>query len=191
MAQGRFIPRNPQKYFGNAAQIFFRSSWELTVMKFFDSSISVTRWNSEEVAIPYISPKDGRVHRYYPDFMFEMINTNQEVERWIVEVKPLKEASAEHAKSAYDRVALMVNEAKWIAAERFCQVNGMKFKVITEVDIYRMMPRTAKKKAPKVKKLAANGTKKPVAPRKPKTASKTSITRAPTNDKRKSKKTSA
>jgi hypothetical protein len=67
----------------------------------------------------------------------------------------------------------------------------MKFKVITEVDIYRMMPRTAKKKAPKVKKLAANGTKKPVAPRKPKTASKTSITRAPTNDKRKSKKTSA
>lgn len=188
MAQGRFIPRNPQKYFGNSTQIFFRSSWELTVMKFFDSSTSVTRWNSEEVAISYISPKDGRIHRYYPDFMFEMININQEVERWIVEVKPLKETSIEHAKSAYDKVAVAVNEAKWFAAERFCQANGMKFKVITEVDIYRMVPRTAKKKAPKVKKLAANGTKKPVTPRK---SSKTSITRASTNGKRKSKKSSA
>lgn len=179
MAKGRFIPRHPQKYMGNAQNILFRSSWELTVMKFFDNSTSVSRWASEEVHLPYISPKDGRVHQYYPDFLFEMINANQEIERWLVEVKPLKETSIEHAKTAYDRVALAVNEAKWKAAEMFCQVNNLKFKVITELDIYRMMPR-ANIKTPK-KRVSKPG----------RTTVKTkSTTTKRTNDKRKSKNAS-
>ena len=165
MAKGRFIPKNPQKYFGNPNQIFFRSSWELTVMKFFDSSVSVNRWNSEEFSIPYISPKDARVHQYYPDFMFEMINTSKDVERWIVEVKPLKETSMQFAKSLHDKVSVAVNEAKWAAAERFCLANNMKFKVITELDIYRMQPPKKKKKVPKCPKKAKTTVLKPKAPR--------------------------
>lgn len=151
MAKGRFIPKNPQKYMGNPSQIFFRSSWELTVMKFFDNSNSVLRYASEEVAIPYVSPKDGRVHRYFPDFICQMMNASQQVEKWIIEVKPLKETKIEFAKTVYDKMALAVNEAKWAAAEKFAQLNGMKFIVITEIDIFKMSPPKPKKQSNKPK----------------------------------------
>lgn len=153
---------------GNANNIFFRSSWELTVMKFFDSNNSVTRWNSEEVHLPYVSPKDNRVHQYYPDFLFEMVNTRQEIERWLVEVKPLKETSFEYAKNLHDKVAVAVNEAKWKAAELFCATHNLKFKVITELDIYKMAPprprkpKVSKKKTPG-SKLAARTAKKTIS----------------------------
>lgn len=184
MASGRFIPKNPNKYRGNVNQIMFRSSWELTVMKFFDSSNAVTLWNSEEIAVPYISPKDGRVHRYFPDFLFEMLNQQQKIERWLVEVKPLKETDIKFAKSTYDKIAIAVNEAKWKAAEKFCAVNGLKFKVITELDIYKMAPKKVKTVKPKIKPKApkaklqtarkAVGTRKTPAKRSP-TGTKSTI----------------
>jgi hypothetical protein len=163
MAKGRFIPKNPQKYVGNPNQIIFRSSWELTVMKFFDNSTAVRRWNSEEVAIQYISPYDNRPHKYYPDFLCEMINKQGVSETWIIEVKPLKETSLEYAKNDYDKKALILNEAKWKAAEKFAIIHGMKFKVITELDIYRMIPPKKPKKKVGVKKVKRPvGTKKTV-----------------------------
>jgi hypothetical protein len=168
MAKGRYIPRNPQKYWGNPNNIYFRSSWELTCCKFFDMSNAVSRWNSEEIHISYISPRDHRVHQYWPDFMVELINANKEIERWLIEVKPLKETSIEHAKTVYDKIAVAVNQAKWDAAIKFAAANNMKFKVITELDIYKMDP-TKKKKTVKPKVVVkAKQPKKPVAPKKPK-----------------------
>ena len=29
---------------------------------------SVQEWGSEEIVIPYVSPVDGKRHKYYPDF---------------------------------------------------------------------------------------------------------------------------
>lgn len=150
MAKGRFIPKNPQKYLGNPNNIFFRSSWELTCCKFFDNSSAVMKWASEEVAIPYISV-DGRVHRYYPDFLAKIINAQGIVEDWLIEVKPLKEANIEFAKTAYDKLALAKNEAKWKAAQLFANANNMKFKIVTEIELYKLHP-------PKIKK---PGEKKP------------------------------
>ena len=54
--QARFIPKHPEKYAGDAAKIFARSSWEINVMKFLDSSMAVMKWGSEELAIPYLKP---------------------------------------------------------------------------------------------------------------------------------------
>ena len=35
--RAKFLPRFPEKYVGDVNNIFARSSWEVTVMKFFDS----------------------------------------------------------------------------------------------------------------------------------------------------------
>ena len=65
-AQGIFTPKNPQKYVGKHAPKY-RSGWELTFMRFCDNNINVLKWGSENVIVPYISPLDGRVHKYYVD----------------------------------------------------------------------------------------------------------------------------
>jgi hypothetical protein len=70
--RGRFVPHNPSKYNGNPTNIIYRSSWEFRVMRYLDENSSIVQWSSEELAIPYVSPLDGRVHRYFPDFIVKI-----------------------------------------------------------------------------------------------------------------------
>lgn len=142
---GRFIPKNPQKYAGDPTKILWRSTWELSTMKFFDSSIAVLQWASEELVIPYISPLDGLKHKYYPDFVIVYKDKTGSIRKEILEVKPLSQSVAEHAKSDRDKMALIVNNAKWTYAIAFAKVHGMTFRVITEKSIF-------KQPTPKVKK---------------------------------------
>jgi hypothetical protein len=145
---GRFIPRHPEKYIGDANKIFFRSSWEMTCMKFFDSRSDIVEWNSEEISIPYLSPADGRVHRYFPDFVIKYINREGKELCEVVEVKPLHESESKFAKSDRSKDALEVNEAKWAAASLYCEEHGMKFRVLTEKSIFHQgVKKTRKKKA--------------------------------------------
>ena len=65
--KGRFVPERPQKYKGNSRNIVYRSMWERKVMSSLDRNENVLEWASEEIVIPYESPFDGKVHRYYPD----------------------------------------------------------------------------------------------------------------------------
>jgi hypothetical protein len=148
MAQfrARFIPRNPGKYVGDASKIFCRSTWEVTVMKYFDSRSDVLRWGSEEVIIPYLSPEDNRVHRYFPDFFIEYLDKDGTILREIVEVKPLHESEEKFAKSERSKNALAVNEAKWKAAAIFCESRGMKFRVLTEKSIFHQGVKQVRKK---------------------------------------------
>jgi len=66
--QGYFKPKNPQKYKGDPTNIIYRSGWELKFMLYVDSHPEILEWGSEEFSIPYRSPIDGRIHRYFPDF---------------------------------------------------------------------------------------------------------------------------
>lgn len=134
--RARFIPKNPGKYLGNPANIFCRSSWELSVCKFFDSHPSVFKWGSEEIKIPYIKPTDNRVHYYFPDFIVVYKDKEGNLIKELVEVKPLKESVLTDRSSNYDKLAIAVNHAKWAAAEAFCAANGMKFRVLTEQSIF-------------------------------------------------------
>ena len=134
--RARFKPKNPHKYEGDAEAIFARSSWEVTCMKYFDSRDDVIRWNSEEVVIPYLSPLDNRVHRYFPDFFVEYRDKNGEIRQEIVEVKPLHESESKFAKSDRSKDALSVNEAKWKSAAIYCEQRGMIFRVLTEKSIF-------------------------------------------------------
>lgn len=142
---GKFVPKNPEKYVGDVDKIFFRSLWETKVMQWMDMRSSIIKWGSEEISIPYLSPLDGKVHRYFPDFFIEYVTEAGEVKREILEVKPQHESEAKYAKSERSKNALMVNESKWRAASRYCEEHGMTFRVLTEKSIFKQAPKKIKK----------------------------------------------
>lgn len=151
--RARFIPRNPDKYVGDVDKIFARSSWELHVMKFFDSRQDVIRWGSEEIIIPFLNPIDSKVHRYFPDFFVEYKDKNGNILKEIVEVKPLHESDRKHAKKikndkdlTWRDTAIDVNEAKWKSAAIYCEARGMAFRVITEKSIFHQVEKLPRKK---------------------------------------------
>jgi len=147
--KARFIPKNPQKYLGNPNQIICRSSWEVNVCKWLDRHPSVLRWGSEEVKIPYVKPTDGRIHYYYPDFVAVIQDTAGTPRKYILEVKPLKEAQLTSKSSNYDRINIAINEAKWNAAVAFSKQHGFEFKILTEADIFRTAPPSKAKRKKK------------------------------------------
>lgn len=134
-SQGEFIPKNPSKIVGNA-RIFYRSSWELTVMSLLDTHPNVIQWASESVTIPYINPLTGRRHTYIPDFLILYKDKNGRQRAELIEVKPSKEAIAENARSKRDKAALIINTAKWASAVQWCKKNGINFRILTEREIY-------------------------------------------------------
>jgi len=133
---GRFIPRFPEKYMGDPNKIFFRSSWEITAMKYWDSRPDVLRWNSEEIVIPYLSPKDNKIHEYYPDFYVEYLDKDKILQKCIFEVKPLHQSDQKFARSKYSKDALDINNAKWASASLYCASRGLQFKTITERSLF-------------------------------------------------------
>jgi len=50
--QGRFNPRNPEKYKGDFRNIIYRSSWEVEFMRYCDRNPNILEWGSEEFFIP-------------------------------------------------------------------------------------------------------------------------------------------
>lgn len=133
--QGIFTPKNPSKYIGTLP-IVYRSAWELTFMNVCDIHPNIIQWASESIQIPYQHPVTGRWHRYIPDFIIMLKDASGTKRGEIVEIKPASQAILEHAKSKRDKEALLVNQAKWKAAEKFCAEKGLKFRVMTEHDLY-------------------------------------------------------
>ena len=76
---------------GDPSKIICRSLWERKVCKYLDSNTNIIRWSSEEVVVPYYSPVDKKVRRYYPDFVIEKKDKDDSVETIMIEVKPLKQ----------------------------------------------------------------------------------------------------
>lgn len=136
---GLYKPVNPQKYRGNPTRIIYRSMWEKKFMIFCDHTESIIEWGSEEVIIPYRSPIDGRVHRYYPDFYIKVKTKEGKYEKYIIEIKPKRQTIKPNDKpkrktATWKREVLtyIKNRAKWDAAEDFCEDRQMKFKILTE-----------------------------------------------------------
>lgn len=139
--KGKFKPKNPQKYKGNPTEIYWRSSWELKLMLYLDDHKDVISWGSEEIIIPYRSPIDNRIHRYYPDFVVTKINSQGVRETALIEVKPAKQTvppkvQKKVTKSYITEVKTWgVNEAKWKAALEFCKDRGWTFHIFTEKEL--------------------------------------------------------
>ena len=135
-AQGEFVPKNPQKYAGKG-RIKYRSGWEWNMMNTLDQHPAVVSWASESIRIPYRHPLTGKTTSYVPDFLVVYVDKQGQQHVEVIEVKPSKEAMLENAKSKYDKVMLAVNMAKWQAAQAFCAAHGMKFRVVTEKELFR------------------------------------------------------
>lgn len=140
--KGLFRANNPHKYKGNAQNIIYRSRWELMIMQKLDTHPDVLEWSSEELAIPYRSPLDNRIHRYFPDFIVKQRNKEGIVETIMIEVKPYKQTlppqvqQGKPTKRYLTEVATWgVNSAKWKAAEAYCADRGWRFIKITEKEL--------------------------------------------------------
>lgn len=139
--KGLFSPRNPQKYKGDPTNIVYRSGWELKLMIYLDDHPDVIEWASEEFAIPYISPIDGRRHRYFPDFWVKKKNKDGILEVVVIEVKPKsqsmppKKQTLKTKKYINEVVTWGINQAKWKAAEKFCESRSWKFIKMTEKEL--------------------------------------------------------
>lgn len=144
-SQGQFIPTNPQKLVGNAT-IYYRSSWELTVMTLLDKHPNVVHWASESITIPYVNPLTGKRSLYIPDFFVLYKDKNGKERAELIEVKPAREAIAENAKSKRDKAALLVNTAKWASAMTYCKQAGINFRILTEDQIYITKGKQLKKR---------------------------------------------
>jgi len=134
--QGPYVVLNPQKYAGKGVPKY-RSGWELAFMRFCDSNDHIITWSSESLVIPYINPLTGKKTRYIPDFLIQYRNKHNKVVTELIEIKPKKQSILESKANNRDRAIVAVNYAKWAAAQKWCQRNGLTFRVITEDDIFR------------------------------------------------------
>jgi len=139
--KGRFTPRNPQKYKGDPKNIIYRSSWEKKCMIYFDNTDNIVWWSSEELIIPYYSPVDKRMHRYFPDFIIKVKRKDGSIMTYVIEVKPFSQTQKPVQKSRRTKKFLqeaatyVVNQSKWKAAEEFCHEHGWQFKILTEKEL--------------------------------------------------------
>ena len=110
-------------------------------MVYCDKNQNILEWASEEIAIPYRSPIDNRVHRYFPDFYMKVKEFNGKIKRYVIEVKPAKQtkppAKPKRQTKGYLREAYEYakNQAKWEAADDWCKDRGYEFKVFTEKEL--------------------------------------------------------
>ena len=135
-AQGKFNCKNPAKYIGGKVPTY-RSGWEFAFMKFCDEHPSVTQWASEAIRIPYRNPLTGKMTIYVPDFFMAYVDAigKQHVE--LIEVKPANQTSLKEAgRSRHNQLHSVVNAAKWEAANAYCKQNKIKFRIVTEHDIF-------------------------------------------------------
>ena len=134
--QGPYVVLNPQKYAGKGVPKY-RSGWELAFMRFCDTNDHIITWSSESLVIPYVNPLTGKKTRYIPDFLIQYRNKHNKVVTELIEIKPKKQSVLESKASNRDRAIVAINYAKWAAAQKWCQRNGLTFRVITEDDIFR------------------------------------------------------
>lgn len=142
--QNFYEVKNPEKYDGDINNIFYRSSWELEAFKFCDNNPNILKWSSEEIVIPYNVPTANggvRPAKYFPDLYIEYKNINEKICRELIEIKPKKQTKPSRSRKPkvkmFENKAYMKNQLKWEAAKKWCQQNGITFRVITEDDQFK------------------------------------------------------
>jgi len=107
-------------------------------MVYCDRSDNILEWGSEEIIIPYRSPLDGKMHRYFPDFYVKVKQADGSVKKMVIEVKPKAQCGPptipkRKTKRFITEVRTWgVNKAKWEAAIEWCADRNMEFKILTE-----------------------------------------------------------
>jgi hypothetical protein len=134
-ANGKFQIKNPAKYIGKGVPTY-RSGWEFAFMQFCDNNPAILQWASESIHVPYRNPFTNKQTIYVPDFLIIYIDKSGQRLAELIEVKPSTETTMEAARSTRDRAYVALNHAKWAAANAWCKQNGMRFRVVTENEIF-------------------------------------------------------
>lgn len=137
-SQGRYNLKNPAKYAGDKNNVIYRSGLELRFFKFFDKNPDIIQWVSEEFIIPYLSPVDNKMHRYFVDVVIK----NKSNQVFMVEIKPDSQTRPPKQGKRKSKTVLIeehltyaINSAKWNAATEFCNKKGWEFTTMTEKDL--------------------------------------------------------
>lgn len=138
--QGKYNIKIPNKYSGDPTNVVYRSSWELKFMNWCDNNSSVLSWSSEETIVPYRSPIDMKLHRYFLDFKIK-VNSNDGIKTYLVEIKPSSQRippkipKRNSKRYLIECSTFMVNQAKWTAADRWAKDRGWNFIILDEFDL--------------------------------------------------------
>jgi hypothetical protein len=155
--QGNYIPKNKDKVLKLNTQggVYYRSSWEKKIMHWLDNNSNISKWGAECLRIPYqmthFDRGDTKIkeHCYYPDFYYEMRNSEGVLKQVVVEVKPYKEykmvqdlnegrlnvpdSTLKKLKNfEYDLKMAYKNKQKWETMIQWCNLKGYEFIIITE-----------------------------------------------------------
>jgi hypothetical protein len=134
-AQGIYEVRNVKKYVGKGKPKY-RSSWELAFMNFCDNNENILQWASESVQIPYRNPITGKQTIYVPDFLIIYRDKKNRQIAELIEIKPSGQADLKEGMNQQQRATVALNYAKWDAARNWCKRQGIKFRVVTEKDMF-------------------------------------------------------
>ena len=134
-SQSLYEVKNTNKYVGKKKP-FMRSSWETVFARMCDNNPAIVQWASEPFMVPYRNPFTGKQTVYVPDFLVVYMDKQMKKHGEVIEIKPKKESSMQYAKSKRDQAAVILNMAKWQAAQVWCKAKGLKFRVITEDMIF-------------------------------------------------------
>lgn len=147
---------NKEKYVG-LKKPFYRSSWECRFMSWCDNNPNVIKWSFESIEIPYVITENGfsKSHRYIPDFYVEILNKQNQLKKFLVEIKPYNQGPIKNSKNevyvpkppknknakALKRYYLEMktykkNTLKWNAARSYCQRNGLEFVILTKENLF-------------------------------------------------------
>lgn len=139
--QGIFKPKNPKKFLGEMA--IYRSSYELRFFRWADENPNVLEWSSESIIIPFISPIDGKGHRYYVD-NYCVLREGNTIKKYLIEIKPSTQTkrpvatkNKKPASLIYEQTKWIVNQAKWEAATKYAKQKGLEFIVLTEKELFQ------------------------------------------------------
>ena len=139
--KSKYKPSHPRKYKGDASNIICRSSWERKFCRWCDLNENILAWGSEEFCIPYISPIDNRVHRYFPDFLIKVKESTGKIKTYVVEVKPKIQTRPPRTPKRKTKKYInevrnwAINDAKWKNAIEYCKDRNMEFIIITEDEL--------------------------------------------------------
>lgn len=139
--QGIFKPIHREKFIGNSDPVY-RSSYELKFFRWADNNTNILAWGSENIIIPYTSPLDGKVHRYFVDNFVIFKDSKGNKQKFLIEIKPSTQVAKpvdfknkQRRTIIYEQRTWIKNQAKWKAAEEWSKKKGYKFLILTEKEL--------------------------------------------------------
>ena len=140
--KGKFRPKHPEKYNGDAGNIIYRSSWEKMFCNWCDNTDAILAWQSEEKRIRYYDPVAKKNRVYFPDFYVKYKRSDGIIVEELVDVKPQRQIDGppvnpkRRTQSWLREVRTYVtNQAKWKAAAEYAEDRGWNFRLVAEKNL--------------------------------------------------------